>query len=145
MIGTGEHAQSHVLDVQVDQSTDMSSLRRRVDVALTDLGGDHRYDVLLVVTELVSNVLDHTIGQGRLRLVRTRKPCEIMIEVDDASSVAPVCGTSRLGDNRGRGIVMVDGMAHRWGTVLRLGGKTVFALLHCGGVGMAAEMCPVTP
>ncbi len=143
MIDIGEHARSHVLDVRLDRDTEMAALRRQVDAALADLGGDHRYDVLLVVSELVSNVLDHTTGPGHLRLARVRIPCQVAVEVDDSSPLAPVCGSSRLGGRRGRGMVMVNSVAHRWGTVLRSGGgKMVYALLQCGGNGLAARLCP---
>jgi anti-sigma regulatory factor (Ser/Thr protein kinase) len=138
---TGEHAQSCVLDVQLARSTDLAELRRRVDAALGSLGADHRYDVLLVVSELVSNVFDHTAGAGRLRLARTWSPCQVVVEVDDSSAHRPVCGRSRLGEHRGRGMVMVDSMSCHWGTTPRFGGKTVFAQLRCGGTGMAADSC----
>ncbi len=144
MTRAGEHAQSCVLDVQLARNTDLAELRRRVDAALGDLGADHRYDVLLVVSELVSNVFDHTAGAGRLRLARTRGPCQVVVEVDDSSARRPVCGSSRLGEHRGRGMVMVDSMSCHWGTTPRSGGKTVFARLQCGGAGMAAGVCGET-
>jgi len=128
----------------LDRNTDVGAVRRQVEDALTDLGGDHLCDVLLVVSELVRNVLDHTAGPGRLRLARARNPCQVVVEVDDSSSLDPVRGASRLGESRGRGIMMVEDMAHRWGTKPRPGGKTVFALLRCGGVRMAANACDVT-
>ena len=146
MTRTGEHAHSGVLDVKLTPDTDLAALRRQVDEALAELGvgDDHRYDVLLVTNELVRNVFDHTAGRGRLRLARTRSPCQIVVEVDDSSPTEPVCGRSRLGEHRGRGMAMVDSVSCRWGTVLRPGGKTVFAQLRCGGEGMAAAECPET-
>ncbi|KOV88339.1 hypothetical protein ADL03_04965 [Nocardia sp. NRRL S-836] len=126
----------------MDRDTDLSVLRGQVDTALTDLGPDHRYDVVLVVSELVRNVVDHTAGPGQLRLARSRNPCQITVEVDDASWLEPVRGRSRLGEHRGRGLVMVHTLSCDWGTRFRLGGKTVFAQLRCGGEGMAAALCP---
>jgi hypothetical protein len=122
-----------VLDVSVHPGVVVSVLRRDLTAALRGLGEDHLYDVLLVMTELVSNVLDHTPGVGRLRVLRSQVPCAVTVEVDDDSSAKPVYGRSRLpNDNRGRGIVVVDNLAKTWGTRWRAGGgKTVFASVCC--------------
>ena len=112
-----EGSMSVVLDLPVERTTVMPALRGDVAAILRDLGDDHRYDVLLIVTELVSNVLDHTPGTGRLRILRHNAQCEITVEVDDGSPAQPVHGRSRLGGTRGRGIVVVD-------NPLRDGGKT---------------------
>ncbi|ANZ43225.1 hypothetical protein BBK82_33660 [Lentzea guizhouensis] len=112
----------------------MSALRRDLTTALHELGEDHLYDVQLVVTELVTNVLDHTPGSGRLRILHHVDPCAVTIEVDDESPVEPVYGRSRLGEHRGRGIVVVDKLSRDWGCRSRDGsGKTVFALVDCSG------------
>ncbi|MDX8141639.1 ATP-binding protein [Lentzea sp. BCCO 10_0061] len=123
------------MDVPVRPGTTMSSLRRELTTALRDLDEDHLYDVQLVVTELVSNVLDHTpAGAGRLRIMRSQEPCLVTVEVDDESAVEPVYGRSRLGEYRGRGIVVVDNISREWGFRQREeGGKTVYALVDCTG------------
>ncbi|MEV6715325.1 ATP-binding protein [Lentzea sp. NPDC051208] len=122
-----------VLDLPVRPGVAVSAIRRDLTAALHGLGENHLYDVLLVMTELVSNVLDHTPGVGRLRVLRSRTPCAVTIEVDDDSATEPVYGRSRLpNDNRGRGIVVVDNLAKAWGTRRRAGGgKTVFASVSC--------------
>ncbi|MCR3750419.1 Anti-sigma regulatory factor (Ser/Thr protein kinase) [Lentzea californiensis] len=122
-----------VLDLPVHPGVAVSALRRDLTAALRGLGEDHLYDVLLVMTELVSNALDHTPGVGRLRVQRSQAPCAVTVEVDDISSAEPVYGLSRLpNDFRGRGIVVVDSLARTWGTRRRAGGgKTVFASVYC--------------
>lgn len=131
-----------VLDLVVEVTVNLSELRARVATALGDLGEDHCYDVVLVVTELVSNVLDHTAGTGRLRVVRRDAPCDVVVEVDDTSSAEPVCGSSRLGADRGRGIVVVDNLAGVWGSrSLPQGGKTVFASVPCPEDGSPDGAC----
>ncbi|GGM74933.1 hypothetical protein GCM10011609_08560 [Lentzea pudingi] len=123
-----------VVDLPVRRGMSMSSLRRDLAAALKDLGEDHLYDVQLVVTELVSNVLDHTCAStGHLRIVLREDPCAVLVEVDDESEVEPVYGRSRLGENRGRGIVVVDNISREWGFRARDRGKTVFALVECTG------------
>ncbi|MCX2948907.1 ATP-binding protein [Lentzea sp. NEAU-D7] len=128
----GDGPAAIVLDLPVEPNIKLSVVRDQVAVTLRDLGEDHRYDVALVVTELVSNVLDHTPGTGRLRIFRYYAPCDIKIEVDDSSPAQPVRGRSRLGGTRGRGIVVVDNLACEWGSrPLPDGGKTVFASIPC--------------
>ncbi|SEQ91078.1 Histidine kinase-like ATPase domain-containing protein [Lentzea xinjiangensis] len=122
-----------VADLPVRPGLTMSALRRNLTSALTDIGEDHLYDVQLVVTELVTNVLDHAGGVGRLRILHGVAPCVVTIEVDDESSVEPVYGRSRLGENRGRGIVVVDNISREWGVRMRAAGKTVYALVDCTG------------
>ena len=120
-----------VLNCAIDPTTTTSAVRRRLTAAL-DLGDDHRYDVSLVVTELVSNILDHASGVGRLRVRWRAVPCTVVVEVDDTSPLQPVHGRSRLEGARGRGIMMVDALSGRWGTrALADGGKTVFAVVGC--------------
>ena len=136
MTAVGEDSTSLVLDLAIECGVDLSLLRGRITGALSDVDEDDRYDVLLVVTELVSNVLDHTSGSGRLRLLRDEARGEITVEVDDSSPEGPVRGRSRFDGTRGRGIVMVDQVASDWGTRgLPGGGKTVHARLRCTAAG----------
>jgi hypothetical protein len=129
---TGEGLWSQVVDLPIERDTVVSALRGHVQAVLPGLSEDHRYDVLLVVTELVANVLDHTTGAGRLRVLLNPVGCQVAVEVDDSSSQQPVYGESRLGGHRGRGMVMIDSITHAWGTrPLAEGGKTVYALVWC--------------
>ena len=125
-----------VVDLAVQPGMTVAALRRDLTAALRELAEDHLYDVQLVVTELVTNVLDHTPGSGRLRVLHDREPCAVTVEVDDESPVEPVYGRSRLGEHRGRGMVVVDKISRRWGSRSRDGvGKTVFAVVDCGAGG----------
>ncbi|MDX8052252.1 ATP-binding protein [Lentzea sp. BCCO 10_0798] len=125
---------ARVVDLPVRAGMSMASLRLDLAVALHDLGEDHLYDVQLVVTELVANVLDHTSSTGHLRILRGQEPCAVTVEVDDESAVRPVYGRSRLGETRGRGIVVVADISRKWGCrPCGKSGKTVFALVECAG------------
>lgn len=135
-------SRSSVIDVPLERATAVATVRQQITTALHGLGEAHLYDVLLVVTELVNNVFDHTPGAGRLRVRRTHMPCKVSIEVDDTSALQPVRGRSRLGDSRGRGIVVVDNIADEWGTqMLADGGKTVFATISCDGQDPFGQAC----
>jgi len=137
-----ENAASPVVDMPVERDVLVPDLRRKVDAALDDLGEDHRYDVLLIVTELVSNVLDHTAGVGQLRVFHSAPPCQVVVEVDDTSAAEPRQGESRLGPHRGRGMVVVGNVSNAWGTrPMRENGKTVFAVIRCGDGESSAVRC----
>lgn len=90
MTTVSEDSASVVLNLPIEPTSTVAELRVHLAITLDDLGEDHRYDVLLVMTELVSNVLDHAAGIGRLRVSRRKAPCEITIEVDDTSALRPV-------------------------------------------------------
>ena len=142
MVTIGEGPRSVVLDLCIQSCAVTSVVRGHLTKRLQGLGEDHRYDVLLVATELVTNVLEHTPGIGRLRVLRSNALCEITIEVDDTSELLPVYGRSRLGRTRGWGIVVVAKLAWEWGTrPLPVDGKTVFASVRCAEDETAAGWC----
>jgi anti-sigma regulatory factor (Ser/Thr protein kinase) len=101
--------------------------------ALADLDDEDLHAVQLAATELLANAYDHGRGPIRVRLARSRVPCTVCVEVDDGSPEPPTLGRSRLGQDRGRGLIIVAKLATDWGTRrLPEGGKTVWALIPCG-------------
>ncbi|MEJ2855093.1 MULTISPECIES: ATP-binding protein [unclassified Saccharothrix] len=114
-----------------DQAPTLATVRRWVADALADLSDDTRDDCLLVVNELVSNAYDHGSGPRGIRLRRTSRPCLVRFEVDDAEPDHPTLGRSRLGEDRGRGLVIVHNLAVDWGVSAHRDGKTVWAELDC--------------
>jgi hypothetical protein len=82
-------------------------------------------DVLLVVSELVQNVTQHTAGGGIL----------VLTWDDDSVTVAVSDGDHRMPRQRppdghrigGRGLLLVDGICASWGTTAHDHGKTVWA------------------
>jgi len=118
------------MDLCVDPLTSLSEMRRWITTVLGDLDEDDLYDVLLVASELASNVYDHTPGPGQIR-IRRDEPGQILLEVDDVSPHLPTQGHSRLGGHRGRGIVMIEHVTEEWGVRPLTGqGKTVWALIR---------------
>lgn len=84
-------------------------------------------DVALVATELVSNAYDHAEAPRSLRLLCGSA---VRVEVDDGSPERDVMvGRSRLGDSRGRGVMIVKNIGSRWGVLRKSGLKTVWAEL----------------
>jgi anti-sigma regulatory factor (Ser/Thr protein kinase) len=129
------NADDPVTTVALDLADDvppLAAVRRWAAEELADLTEDEIDDCMLLVTELVSNAYDHGTGPRSVRLRRSPDRSHVRIEVDDASPDDLTFGRSRLGPNRGRGLVIVDKLAKDWGVDVRPGGKTVWAELSCG-------------
>lgn len=107
------------------------AVRRWAAVALADLSDEVLGDVLLVVTELVTNAYDHGVFAREVRLFRIPGAGTVRIEVDDVSPAQPVIGHSRIDRRRGRGLVIVDRSAKAWGAIPNVVGKTVWAEVAC--------------
>lgn len=105
-------------------------VRRKARAVLDDMpSADAVDDVLVVISELVENVSRHTGGGGELRLIREDEV--IVVEVRDSDSTQPRLlppDDRRIG---GRGLLVVAGMARRWGVRPEESGKTVWAEIGC--------------
>jgi len=67
----------------------------------------------VLVTELVTNALEHGLGDVGLRVYLT--DTHLLIEVRDGSHQLPVLGEASLDDEDGRGLFLVAAIADRWG------------------------------
>ncbi|MGM1061702.1 ATP-binding protein [Saccharothrix sp. Mg75] len=105
----------------------LSDIRRKAAAFVDGLDEDKVGDLLLVVTELVSNAYDHGLRALEVRL--TGDADSVRVEVDDESPDRPVLGHSRLGATRGNGLRMVQTLCVDWGVTWRDRGKTVWAVL----------------
>jgi anti-sigma regulatory factor (Ser/Thr protein kinase) len=85
-----------------------------------------RDDAALLVTELVSNVVDHVGGEANLTLELQLSDRWLRIGVVDGSSIRPVVQELSMDRPRGRGMRMVQQIADRWGADDHLGGKRVW-------------------
>lgn len=95
---------------------------------MTDWGfGARLDDVLVCVSELATNALLHGVPPGRGYLVRLRLEaggCALSVEVHDSGGGVPA---KRLPDGEsGRGLLLVDALADRWGVGERDPGKFVW-------------------
>lgn len=108
----------------------LSAVRLWVAEVLCGASEDCVDDTVLLVNELVSNVYDHATPPCRVRVSELPEQYGVRVEVDDGEAdLLPVMGTSRLGKYRGRGLVLVERVAERWGISRRTWGKTVWAEL----------------
>jgi len=67
----------------------------------------------LLTSELFTNALDH--GEGDITLEVTRLPGELRVGVTDRSTDRPRVRPVTLHDVRGRGLMILEALAARWG------------------------------
>ncbi|MER6120260.1 ATP-binding protein [Streptomyces sp. NPDC001743] len=96
--------------------------------ALADWGtGEARADdVVLCVSELATNALLHGVppGRGYRLMVWLRDAGQVYVEVHDSGDGEP--GVREPDGESGRGLVIVDALADRWGVGERSPGKVVW-------------------
>lgn len=93
-----------------------------------ELSDDLVDDAQLVVTELVSNGIDH--GEGPITLTVSRKAGGMLVEVHDRSSRMPQPRPVDPTSARGRGMQLVQALSVRWGAEQQNDGKVVWAQLE---------------
>jgi two-component sensor histidine kinase len=92
---------------------------------------DDRWAALLVMSELVTNAVEH--ARTGLRLVVTRTAEGLLIEVSDESGAEPRLRAPGTVERRGHGLRVVEGLTRRWDWTMSARGKTVWALVPLGG------------
>jgi anti-sigma regulatory factor (Ser/Thr protein kinase) len=83
-------------------------------------------DAALLVTELVTNVIDHARSEAAITLELEMSDAWLRISVADGSSIPPVVRELSRENSRGRGMAMVEAIADRWGVEDHRGGKRVW-------------------
>ncbi|MEV5908726.1 ATP-binding protein [Streptomyces sp. WAC 01325] len=113
----------------------VAGMRQRVRAVLSDwnLTADCAADVLLVVSELLTNAIVHAVPPATLRLSRSLlEGCgTVRVEVTDLGPAAPAEDpTSTMDpDEHGRGLDIVNALASRCGVHVHTGGTSHWAEL----------------
>lgn len=81
-------------------------------------------ELLLCVSEVVTNAVVHTRSPRRLRV--TQRPGAVRVEVTDGDPRRPVVRPDDPTASSGRGLRIVEQLAARWGTEPTGGGKAVW-------------------
>ncbi|MFM9368124.1 ATP-binding protein [Streptomyces sp. Da 82-17] len=107
----------------------VSRARRFVREATLDLvPGERVEEILVCVSELATNALQHTPPGRMFRVGLTLTPDVLHLEVHDAGGGTPQVREASEDDDRGRGLLLVAMLADDWGTTRRDGpGKIVWA------------------
>ncbi|HYH26368.1 MAG TPA: ATP-binding protein [Blastococcus sp.] len=109
--------------------------RRLVRQLLQSWGVRHDLDdAALLVTELVANVVDHVGGTACLSVEAALSEDWLRLAVVDCSRARPVIQAMDLERPRGRGLYMVEVLAHRWGCEDHRDGKRVWFELRPPGL-----------
>lgn len=106
--------------------------RRAVAELVGDLLHPDELDGLLLATsELVTNAVEH--GAPPIELVVERGPDRVRVVVKDGSPLRPRHGSPAVTDVRGRGMMIVDRLANRWGVEELAAGKAVWVEVELAG------------
>ncbi|MGW7715567.1 ATP-binding protein [Streptomyces chartreusis] len=95
---------------------------------LTELANDAN----LIVSELVTNAVCHTNSDAICVIVDRIAERRVHLGVADGSRTMPFPGHPSLDATRGRGLLLIDTLAYRWGTNRHHWGKQVWAELRVG-------------
>ncbi|MEV7910249.1 ATP-binding protein [Streptomyces griseus] len=110
----------------------MSAARRYVTTVLLDWKlGELVDDAALITSELATNVISHAKGTGDyFELGLRRRNGVLILEVADSYQwLMPELRKPTDDETSGRGLLIVDALAERWGVRPRHPGKTVWAHL----------------
>ena len=94
---------------------------------------ERREDILLVISELITNSVLHAQAAPELVLRRVPDPPTLLVEVRDPSPALPVVREPDLTVKGGRGIRLVSRVADKWGVEVRDAGKTIWAEFRATG------------
>jgi anti-sigma regulatory factor (Ser/Thr protein kinase) len=93
-------------------------------------GREHQIDdAAVVVSELVTNAVQHAGERGLLRLELRVTDEVLRLELADGSSVRPMAREIVDSEERGRGMHIVDALTARWGVETHGEGKRVWVEL----------------
>jgi two-component sensor histidine kinase len=80
----------------------------------------------LLVSELVTNAVTHAGSEVHVVIGRGGHYAVLRVEVGDFSSEPPTMGGFDLEAMSGRGLALVEALAHRWGVETHASGKRVW-------------------
>ncbi len=83
------------------------------------------FDILLAVSELATNAINHGARPIQLRIRKQRE--HLLLEVRDSGTGVPSIQRSLPDEVSGRGLLIVSRLAERWGIRPGPAGKTVWA------------------
>jgi anti-sigma regulatory factor (Ser/Thr protein kinase) len=127
--GEIEHVQRVQSTWRLELRAEPSEVRRARSSA-ADFARRHHLDgltdaLVLVTSELVSNAVRHAERVVTVELVEHDE--HVTVFVADDGPGTPIRADPEPGSESGRGLLIVEGLASRWGTAPTVDGKTVWA------------------
>lgn len=105
------------------------------DLLARGIGGEPRDDMLLIVSELVTNAIRHgrpLASDGTVHVDWTVSDRGVAIEVTDGGNGVPLPVAASGQQEGGRGLAIVDALATRWGVAHAVtSATTVWACVAC--------------
>ncbi|MGH9043550.1 MAG: ATP-binding protein [Acidimicrobiales bacterium] len=95
---------------------------------------EHAQDAVLLTSEVVTNAVVHAGPHARgetLCLVIERTADAVRVEVSDGGPSLPTTQGAAVDESTGRGLLLLDALATRWGIVPRDAGKIVWFEVSC--------------
>ena len=116
-------------EVSMQLTPDVSSLgtgRRFVARTLRewDIPEARIESVMLVANELVANAIVHAQSAPVLSL--EARGADLLVRVEDESPSLPIARQPEVYDEQGRGLMLVEALADRWGCDPTTTGKTIW-------------------
>lgn len=125
-----ENSSNHLSEALTHQPQAAGAARRAAHAALEgwSVGGDSSAAVVLVVSELVTNAVEHALPPLTLHMYREAAGSGVWVGVSDGGQAKPehTRTVSKL-DEHGRGLRIVAALADRHGTRAHPGGTTHWA------------------
>jgi anti-sigma regulatory factor (Ser/Thr protein kinase) len=125
-----QKAEDHGADTGMTTSLSLSVLpearsvgvvRRRLSAHFSMLTRADLDDAVLAVSELITNAVLH--GDGPVEVRVSHRPGLLRVEVTDDGRAVPLPRHAGLGDERGRGLHIVDAVTSRWGVAPKRSGR----------------------
>ncbi|GAB3198216.1 ATP-binding protein [Nocardioides hungaricus] len=119
------HPLSTNLVVTADHAATRSARAAVRDLcASAAVGPETAETAVLLVTELVSNAIEHGGGTAVVGAVVDRRRLRVCVVDDDPT--LPAVHLAAIDAERGRGLLLVDALSSRWGAAPQNRGKTVW-------------------
>ena len=102
----------------------VAAVRQFLRDCLPDVDPDVVHTATLLASEIAANVVEHARTEYQVRVRRSER--NLRVEIADGSSVIPAVRDLAVDADRGRGLLLLAGLADAWGVEEAPTGKDVW-------------------